>query len=272
MAETKTVRAIERAIRVLRYIQSHAPTSLEEIHQAIDLPRSTTARILLTLQLEGMIRRGFVDGLYRNSILMFGHNTASKFIERLAEASAPLMEELCRQTGWPSDLMARSGLHMELVETTRSLSLFPMSPARLGERVILPTTGVGRAYLAFCPEPELTLILEELEEAGAPIDSFYQSRQAFDREMRAIREIGYADRHNLSRGQTSLTGANYDDGLSAIAIPIMDGKAVAACLNMIWNRRLATPSEMANDHLERLKYIAEQAITVLNERRAAVGR
>jgi IclR family mhp operon transcriptional activator len=265
MAEIKTVRAIERAIRVLRYIQSHAPASLEEIHEAIDLPRSTTARILLTLQLEGMIRRGFVDGLYRNSILMFRHTANSNLTERLAEASAPLMEELCRQTGWPSDLMTRSGLHMELVETTRTLTPFPVSPARLGERVILPTTAVGRAHLAFCPEAELELILKDLEKVGAPIKTFYRSRHAFDREMLVIRENGYADRHELSRGQTSLTGANYDDGLRAIAIPIMDRAEVAACLNMVWNRHLATPSEMANDHLEQLQNTATEVIKILEK-------
>ena len=263
MVEIKTVRAIERAVRVLQYIQSYAPASLEEIHKAIDLPRSTTARILLTLQREGMIRRGFVDGLYRNSILMFRHAAGAKLVEGLAEAAAPLMEASCRQTGWPSDLMVRCGLHMEVIETTRSLTPFPVPPARLREQVIFPTTAIGRAYLAFCPEAELELILKDLEKFGVAIKSFYGNRDAFEREMQTIREKGYADRHSSFRGKTSLTGSNYDDGLSAIAVPVMDGCEVAACLNMVWNRRLATPDEMVRDHLENLKNTATEAIDIL---------
>ena len=62
-----------------------------------------------------------------------------------------------------------------------------------------------------------------------------------------------------------MTGADYDDGLSAIAIPVMDGKTVYGCLNLVWKRDLAAPGEMADLHLERLTKVADQTMEILSK-------
>ena len=252
MAKVKSIRSIERAVDVLRFLQQAAPASLEDIHTGTGLARATAARILLTLLGEGMIRRGFADNLYRISARLPALGAEVQARDRLAEAGAPHMVELCHDVGWPSDLMVRRGLYMEVVESTRLLSPFFIQRMQPSEYVTLPPTAVGRAYFAFCPAPELSKIKAELAAVDFSLEKFYGGKKALEREIGLIRQRGYADRHPSQRGLTSMTVANYDDGLSSIAVPLAKGDRIWGCLNLLWNRGAGSVAEMADRYLEKL--------------------
>ena len=257
---TKTIRSIERGLLVLRYLQDHAPASLEQIHVETGLPRATTARILLTFQQEEIVRRGISDGLYRNSVRIAELSAALKSSDRLAELAGPLMIELCRKILWPSDLYVRNGIYMELAETTRAITPMPVPQAQWGERVNIPGTAVGRTYLAFCPDNERGEILAELEKIGAPITIFYRTYKTFERQMVQITKRGYADRHPLS-GARPLPLTNYYDGLSAIAVPLMTDDKMLGCLNLLWNRKAGKPAEFAARFLDDLSETRDRIVS-----------
>ena len=257
---TKTIRSIERGVCVLRYLQERAPASLEQIHLDTGLPRATTARILLTFQRQGIVRRGISDGLYRNSVHLAELSAALEASDYLAELAGPLMIDLCHKILWPSDLYVRNGIYMELAETTRAITPMPVPQAQWGERVNLPGTAVGRTYLAFCPDEERRKILDELDEIGAPISIFYRTNEVFRRQMAQIRKRGYADRHPLS-GARSLPLTNYYDGLSAIAVPLMAGTRILGCINLLWNRKAGNPAEFAAKFLDDLTKTGDQIVS-----------
>lgn len=257
MSKIKTIRSIERAMQVLRYLEHHSPASLEDVHGGTRLPRATVARVLLTLLNEGMVRRGFADSLYRISARLPQLGREVRARDRLAEAAALHMNELCDRIGWPSDLMVRRGIFMEIAESTRLLSPFFVQRMLTSETVTLPATAIGQAYLAFCPADELAEIRRALAEVDFAIENFYGGETAFQSEMEKIRRRGYADRHPTQRGQTSLTVANYDDGLSAIAVPLIKSKHVHGCLNLLWNRKASSVEDMADRHLDDLQATAE---------------
>ena len=264
MTKIKTIRAIERAMHVLRYLERSSPASLEEIHQGAGLPRATVARILLTLQNEGMIRRGFADALYRISARLPELGREVRERDRLAEAAAPHMNALCGRINWPSDLMVRRGIYMEVAESTRLLSPFLIQRMLTSEAVTLPATAIGQAYLAFCPAAELAEISVELGEVGFDLELFFGGKAAFESNLEAIRRRGYGVRHPSQRGNTSLTVADYDDGLSAIAVPLIKHQRVWACLNLLWNRKAASEKEMAARHLVDLQSTAAEIMISFN--------
>lgn len=257
MSKVKTIRSIERAMQVLRYLEHGSPASLEDVHDGTGLPRATAARILLTLLNEGMIRRGFADSLYRISTRLPQLGREVRARDRLAEAAAPHMNALCREIGWPSDLMVRRGIFMEIAESTRLLSPFFVQRMLTSETVTLPATAIGQAYLAFCPSDELAEIREELAAVEFQIANFYGGETAFQNEMAQIRTRGYAARHPAQTGQTSLTVENYDDGLAAIAVPLSKQDRVWGCLNLLWNRKAASVTKMVDQHLGDLESTAD---------------
>ena len=92
--------------------------------------------------------------------------------DRVAEAAAPVLLRLCEKVKWPSDLFVPAGDHMERRETSRPRSPFMLQPMwpGLSSRVAWLTTGVGRAYLAWCPEKERQAILRRLRRSRNPQD------------------------------------------------------------------------------------------------------
>ena len=58
--------------------------------------------------------------------------------------------------------MVPAGDHMEIRETSRSRSPILLQEERVGLQVNWLLTGVGRAYLAYCPAKERQQIIESL--------------------------------------------------------------------------------------------------------------
>src|SRR4030088_3531581 len=93
--------------------------------------------------------------------------------DRVAEAAAPVLDQLCQKVLWPSDLMVPAGDHMERRETSQAYSpYFPHRTFRnrVGQAVGWLLTGVGQAYLAFCPDQERERILGRLRNSEKPED------------------------------------------------------------------------------------------------------
>ena len=95
MAEPKTIRALERGLEVMEYLQHKGAATLNDIYKATQLPRPTLLRILRTLEIGGLVRRGIGDGLYRNSFRLqrFAENLDES--DLLAEIAAPVRRHHC---------------------------------------------------------------------------------------------------------------------------------------------------------------------------------
>jgi hypothetical protein len=110
-------------------------------------------------------------------------------------------------------------------------------------------TGVGRAYLAFCPDQEREGILEMLRRSDQPEDRLARDPKRLDEILAVTRARGYGTRDPV------FTGGNYggspfdDDGLAAIAIPLLDRTRVHGSINILWIKTAFTIEEFADRHL-----------------------
>ena len=153
MPGPKTIRALERGLQVLDALRANPISPLQDLHRATRIPKPTLLRILHTLDRAGLVSRRLADGHYRLS-------TSSAVVrkrdrhDRVAEAAAPVLLRLCAKVKWPFDLFVPAGDCMENRETSRTHSPFALAtlPDRVGVRAGWLMTGVGRAYLAWCPE------------------------------------------------------------------------------------------------------------------------
>jgi IclR family transcriptional regulator, mhp operon transcriptional activator len=172
MPKPETIRGLERGLQVLQFLQANPISSLHNIYLATDISKPSLLRILQTLEQFGLVSRRLADGHYRISSFVRPTRKRDRY-DRVAEAAAPVLDRLCHKVSWPSDLFVPAGDHMERRETSRSLSPYINHPGymiRIGQPVNWLLTGVGRAYLAFCPDRVRESILQRLRRSDQPED------------------------------------------------------------------------------------------------------
>ncbi|TMJ92611.1 MAG: hypothetical protein E6G77_25300 [Alphaproteobacteria bacterium] len=123
-------------------------------------------------------------------------------------------------------------------------------------------TGVGRAYLAFCPEQERERILQRLRRSEKPDDRLARDPKRLEEIFAEVRERGYATRDPIFRGG-HYGQPPFDDGLAAIAVPLLDRKRVHASVNILWTCTAFTVEEFAARHLSDLQSAAAEIVNSL---------
>jgi IclR family transcriptional regulator, mhp operon transcriptional activator len=119
---------LTRPEAVLKAVQDGAGMSLHEICQQTSLAKPTLLRILRTLEADGYVRRGLTDQRYHANVRSV---PTEEEVQRsvLAEVAAPILDRLCQDVLWPSDLAIHDEGYMWVQETSRRRSPFMMNRA-----------------------------------------------------------------------------------------------------------------------------------------------
>jgi IclR family transcriptional regulator, mhp operon transcriptional activator len=260
MPGPKTIRALERGLQVLDALRASPIASLHDIYGATRIPKPTLLRILHTLDRAGLVSRRLADGHYRLTTYTGGVRKRDRY-DRVAEAAAPVLIRLCEKVKWPSDLFVPAGDHMEKRETSRPHSPFvlPGLPEQVGFQASWLMSGVGRAYLAWCPEKEREEILKKLRKHDRPRDWLVKEPKRLDKILAETRKRGYATRDPSNPGGRGPFG----DGLAAIAVALCDGTRVYASMNILWIKTAFTVEQFAAKHLADLQDAAHEIVDAL---------
>jgi len=261
MPKASTIRGLERGLQVLKLLQAGPPAALQDLHAATGLPKPSLLRVLATLERAGLVHRRIDDGRYRASFKQVEVALEPRPFDRVAEAATPVLDRLCRKIVWPSDLAVPAGDHMEICETSRTLSPFVFNSARIGYRINWLMTGLGRAYLAFCPEEERQRVVAMLRGTGNPQDRLASQPRRLDAILAETRERGYGLRDPAFYG--GFYERLFDDQLAGIAVPLVDGDRVHGSINILWVRRAMTVEEMVAHHLGDLQAAAAEIVAML---------
>jgi IclR family mhp operon transcriptional activator len=256
MSETGGIRGLERGLRVFKILQQSAALTLADLHDATGLPKPTLKRILSTLESAGMVHRGIDDRRYRISARLTRIKRKADPSDRVAEAAAPVLDRLCRKIVWPSDLAVPAGDHMEIRETSRTLSPFVFNSARIGYRINWLLTALGRVYLAHCPADERERIVAQLRRSKNPQDKLAHQPERLEAVLAETRSRGYG-----LRDPNFFGGYNddlFDDQLQGIAVPVIEDGKVHGCINILWIRRALAVDDMIRQHLADLKAAAAE--------------
>jgi IclR family mhp operon transcriptional activator len=168
---------------------------------------------------------------------------------------------------WPSDLLVPAGDHMERRETSRALSPFVIhshfhTPREIGTKVNWLLTGVGRAYLAFCPAAERQRILEKLRKSDKPEDRLARDPSRLEKILAQTRTRGFGVRDPSFLGGPYGTPP-HDDGLAGMAIALQDGRRVYGSINILWIRTAFTIEDFATRHLADLQAAGREIVATL---------
>jgi IclR family acetate operon transcriptional repressor len=142
-----TVQALDRGIALLEVLSHNADLSLSDLAQRVDIPSSTTHRLLATLQKRGFVR--FDETAQTWSIGIEAFRVGSTYLGQtdLVEAARKTMRNLTERSGETANLaIAESGdvVFISQVVTQKPIRAF-FQP---GTRSHMHASGIGKALLA----------------------------------------------------------------------------------------------------------------------------
>lgn len=199
------VRVLQRALAILECFSLEKPAlTLQEIYRKVELPKSTTFRLVTTLQNSGYLLQR-ADQRYSLSYKLLLLGSVVLETQDVREITRPVMEELARVTGETVTLSTRSGHERICLDVVESSSLL-RSIVLPGDRLPLLYGATGKMFLAQLDDATIEEIRKTQQLPRKRI-----SRKDLAETVARIRDRGYA-----------LTRDDRVDGVMAISAPIRD--------------------------------------------------
>lgn len=140
MTSTRPIRALLRGLEVLHVLNQRNGATVSEVATAIELPRTTTYRILETLCNAGYAYRAASDERYRLTIMVRGLSDGFDDEAWVTQIARPYMYELCTELVWPIAIATLSGSTIMVRQTTDHLSPLAVDKRGPGFRVAILTS------------------------------------------------------------------------------------------------------------------------------------
>jgi IclR family transcriptional regulator, acetate operon repressor len=156
------MQSVLNALRVLEEVATRQPIGVADLARALDIPKSSTQRALITLQTAGWIRQvggGSTHWVVTTKALHVGRHASGEL--SLRDVAVPAMEELRRQTDETVHLTVPEGLDrvvlIERLETSKPVRIF----MQLGMNLPLHASANGKAVLAASPPAAIERYIAE---------------------------------------------------------------------------------------------------------------
>lgn len=248
MSSTRPIRALLRGLEVLHVLNQHNGATVSEVAAAIDLPRTTTYRILETLCVAGYAYRAASDDRYRLTIMVRGLSDGFDDEAWVTQIARRHMYELCREIVWPVAIATLSGSSMLIRQTTDHESPLAVEKRGPGFRVPLLSSASGLAYLAFCPKEQRDTLLDILSKSKREADLPSRNRTKVYETLVETRKRGYA----ISRRTRRIS-----DEIS-ISVPVFAEERLLAALTARFSSTAVTLPEAEERFLPKLRAIASR--------------
>jgi IclR family transcriptional regulator, acetate operon repressor len=219
--------AVDRAARLLTEVV-HSPGSVTftELAAATGLAKSTTSRLLLALERNGLVRRDD-HGRFRPGEVFVRFAWRGGAEAGLAALAQPFLERVGAQTGETINLgVERDGMIEQIAQVD---SVYVIGVGNwLGRPVPLHCTALGKVLLAY---GAASLPAGRLER---PTEKTITSRAELQADLAIVRAQGYA-----------ITDSELEPGLVAVAAPVRrDDGAVVAALSVSGPATRLTPATL----------------------------
>jgi DNA-binding IclR family transcriptional regulator len=209
------VQSIARAFDVLGAL-AEGPRGVTEVAERAGLPKSTVARMLGALALEGAVEQIPGDTRYRLGPRLGALATGVRPTRRLVSIAHPYLVELAGQTGEATGLSVPEGPTMHYVDQVES-----PNPVQVrdwtGTRIPMHAVSSGQVFLAHFPPPAMSRFL------ATPLERFTDhtitDASGLLARLREVRRDGY-----------SWVREEYAIGINSVAAPIADadGEVIGA--------------------------------------------
>ncbi len=243
------LQSVTNAVRVLKAFTPITPEwGVSDLARHLDLGKSSTHRLLATLNEEKMVDQNPTSGRYRLGLAMFDLASAVPRQLDLHEAVLAPMSALRNQTGETVHVAVLDGrevVYIERLDAPTTLRMF----LEIGRRNSAHCSGTGKAILAFLPKDEQDRLLKDWT-LEAKTKFTITNTSMLRKDLNETRRRGYAtNRHEA------------EVGVLSVAAPIRDeSNAVVAALSV------AGPAERMHPVERQLAQLTMQTAAVISRR------
>lgn len=209
---------VARTIDVLgAFTQGHERLTLAELSARAGLTAPTSLRIARQLVAKGALTRD-VDGRYAIGGRIWDIGLLAPVRSDLREVAAPFLQDLHAATRATVHLAIRDGDEVLYLDRLSGSTSVPVV-SRVGSRLPMHATGVGKVLLAHAPSVVVERVLADLR----PVTAYTITAPGIlARQLAETRDRGFA----TTREEMSL-------GACSIAVPIMVGEDVVASAGVV---------------------------------------
>lgn len=207
--------ALDKSMRIVELLARQPGATFSQIQQGAALPKSTTSSLLASLAAHGLVRAE--HGRYSLGLRWyeFGSKVEQELdIKQIALAPLTRLRDETELTCHLGVLEGNAAIYVLKLESPSAIVI----RSWVGRRLSLHSSGLGKALLAWLPEPDLARLLPEIDFAARTRRTLTDA-EALRRDLVATRQRGWA-----------FDDAEDHDGIYCIAAPIVDrdGAVVAA--------------------------------------------
>ena len=199
--------SLDKALNVLETIARTGDTRLSALVEATGYPPATMHRILAVLARRRYVRQDPATRTYTLGLKCLELSSRLKDSLAIVSAAKPVMQKLMEATGETANLVSfenMEAVYIDQISNTRSLlRMF----TRVGARVPLHSSGVGKAFLATRPRKEVLSYFRGAKKVRHTQNSLVKEDDFF-RDLEATRARGYAlDREEFEEGVGCIAAA-----------------------------------------------------------------
>lgn len=197
-----------------------SPAGLSDLARKVDLPKSTVARLLGTLEEVEAVERDDEDHwLYRLGPMVQRLSSAAGGPAQLAGFARPYLEELTEATGEAAGLSIPDGYAVHYLDQT--VATHPVQVRDwTGELIPMHVVPAGLAMMAYWPEQQTERFLGRDLEEMTP--NTVTDPRTIRRRLEGIREVGFV-----------WVFEEFREGINSVAAPVLwEGNVVAGALHI----------------------------------------
>jgi len=212
--------SLDKALNVLETIAQAGDARLSTLAEATGYPLATLHRILKVLVRRRYVRQDSATRKYMLSLKCLDIFSKVKDNLEIITVARPVMQKLMERAGETVNLVCfedREAVYVDQISNTKSLlRMF----TRVGARVPLHSSGVGKAFLAARPPAEALEYFRNAKKVRYTENSLVKE-EAFLRDIEETRTRGFAvDREE------------FEDGVGCIAVVITQKGEVAGAMSI----------------------------------------
>lgn len=214
----KIIGSVQRAIDILNLFDKVTPElGTTEIARALDLPKSTAAGLIYTLDENGYLDQNPNTRKYRLGFKLAERTGILLSQFDLRKIATPILQDLRDNCSESVNLGIRDGNDIVYIERIHGCNMLGIR-SEIGKRERIHSTALGKAIISTLSEGEINLFLENYDFLPVTTKTITKSNKFLD-ELLITRQRGFA-----------LDDQENEIGGRCVAAPIFDlsGKAVAA--------------------------------------------
>lgn len=221
MEDKNPIQVADRMFQAIELLVDRGPMELKDISSNLNLNKSTTHRVLSSLAYMGYVRQECESGKYELTFKIV--ELSNKIIEKtdIVHIIRPFLKQLMELTGETVHLVELEGTEAVYIEKVVSFSNTVQMVSRIGSRIPLYCSGVGKAIIAEMEDQEIKEFWagsKIVKRTAHTITDFAEFMEG----IREAREKGYA-----------LDNEENEPGIRCIAVSLPDfGKNVRYAISI----------------------------------------